>query len=47
MKDETESRVNKECESEVMMEERGIWGNFQARCHGESEEFTEKEKYFV
>lgn len=35
MKDETESRVNKECESEVMMEERDIWGKFQARCHGE------------
>lgn len=28
MKVETESRINKECESDVTMEERDIWGKF-------------------
>lgn len=39
---ETESRINKKCESDVTMVERDIWGKFRARCHGE--EFTEREK---
>lgn len=46
MKDETESSVNKECESEVMMEERDIWGKFQARYHGEVRNSQRKKLLF-